>query len=314
VSCAADIVLCTGVSTGGNGVGGTFAATATSDGRGSLALGCGNSEVGPRLFESLFVPTPAGFVSKSSFGYHEPAATQDGFITISQYLPPTPYEFRAHDGDVLGTQDALGGRLFAGLQSIVLVRVAAQGKDTVITAQAFRADGSAAGIVSAVATLAGVPAGSVMLGGGADVQGNTLPIWAVYGQQGASARWLGPDASPRTRVFAIADWLDHVPEARALAGAGLAIPADGSGPFWRGVVESGATAEQPAPQWLASRRGFALMRGGRAMAFGKEILAPGGTRCGTLDLGAPLLGVGLDGTAVTARDQKTFRVYPQLLR
>jgi hypothetical protein len=48
------------------------------------------------------------------------------------------------------------------------------------------------------------------------------------------------------------------------------------------------------------------------MAFGSEILAADGTVCGTVDLGAPLVGVGVDGTAFSARSEKTFRVHPQL--
>ena len=37
-------------------------------------------------------------------------------------------------------------------------------------------------------------------------------------------------------------------------------------------------------------------------------------RGGTVDLGAPLVGIGLDGTAFAARNQRTFRIYPQLFR
>jgi hypothetical protein len=50
------------------------------------------------------------------------------------------------------------------------------------------------------------------------------------------------------------------------------------------------------------------------MAFGSEIVAADGTRCGTVNLGAPLVGIGVDGTTFTARSQRTFRIYPQLFR
>jgi hypothetical protein len=33
-----------------------------------------------------------------------------------------------------------------------------------------------------------------------------------------------------------------------------------------------------------------------------------------VDVGAPLVGIGVDGTAFSARDQRTFRVHPQLFR
>jgi hypothetical protein len=50
------------------------------------------------------------------------------------------------------------------------------------------------------------------------------------------------------------------------------------------------------------------------MAFGTEIVAPDGRSCGTVDLGAPLIGIGVDGTAFTGRSERTFRIYPQLFR
>src|SRR5436309_2312640 len=83
---------------------------------------------------------------------------------------------------------------------------------------------------------------------------------------------------------------------------------------WRGIVVAGDTVERAAPGWLASRGDFFLLPEGRAMAFGTEILAAEGSSCGTVNLGAPLVGIGVDGTAFTARSQRTFRIHPQLFR
>ena len=79
-------------------------------------------------------------------------------------------------------------------------------------------------------------------------------------------------------------------------------------------VPKGYTVERPAPGWLASRGDFFLLPQGRAMAFGTEILAADGSSCGAVNLGAPLVGIGVDGTAFTARSQRTFRIHPQLFR
>ncbi len=313
-SCAADLILCTGVSSSTTGsLHGTYAAAAEGDGTGGLALACGNSDVGPSRFFSLYLPMPSGFVSKSFLGYAA-WSTHDGFITVGTSPAVAAYVFRAQDGSELASV-AAGGQIFAGERSIVVVRVAQQGSDALIAAQGYRADGTPLGDVQPVAALAGVRASEIMLGGAAEPSGKTLAIWQVYGQSGAWARWIAADGTALTGAFAIAGWLDHVPDAAALAGGGIALPAlPGSGAAWRSVIASGATAEQPAPAWLASRGAFALFPGGRAMLFGAEVLAAGGTLCGTLDLGAPVVGIGRDGTTVTARDQKTFRIYPQLLR
>ena len=313
-SCAADLILCSGVSPSTTGtLHGTWAAAAAGDGRGGLALACGNADVGPSRFFSLYLPMPSGFVSKSFLGYAA-WATQDGFVTVGTSPAVASYLFRAQDGSALASVPA-GGPIFVGERSIVVLRVAQQGADAAISAQGYRTDGTPLGEAQPLATLAGVSASELMFGGAAEVGGRTLALWQVYGQSGAWARWLAADGAALTRAFAIQGWTDHVPDAAALAGGGVALPAlPGAGQAWRSVVASGATAEEPAPSWLASRGAFTLFPGGRAMLFGTEVVAAGGTRCGTLDLGAPVLGIGADGTAVTARDPKTFRLYPQLLR
>jgi hypothetical protein len=68
--------------------------------------------------------------------------------------------------------------------------------------------------------------------------------------------------------------------------------------------------QAPAPDWLAARSDSQIIRGGRALLFGDEIVIVEGTSCGTLSQPGQ---VGLDGTFIVARDQQTFRVYPQLL-
>src|SRR5512140_2315906 len=59
VTCAADLVLCSGSS--------NRPAAATSDGRGSLALFCA-SDAGTSRFGDLFVPRRGGFVSTMPLG------------------------------------------------------------------------------------------------------------------------------------------------------------------------------------------------------------------------------------------------------
>jgi len=284
----ANIVLC--------GAGGTSAAFAFGDAHGAVALGCASHDVGPGAFFSLFLPMPSGFVSKAPLGF-EVWPQPEGFAGASRY-PDGAFELHERDGAVVATQ--AGAHVLAGPSSLLIASVSAAG----ISVQQF---GGAARVV------ASAPA-NVSVGGAGDVSGNTLLIWQTYGEAGAHARWLGPDGAPITDAFAVAAWMQAaIRDPVALAGGGLAMRTYAD-PMWRGVVRTGATAEDAPPSWLASRGGFFLARGGAAMVFGDEVLAAGGTSCGKLDLGAPLIGVGLDGTAVTAPDQKTFRIFPQLLQ
>ena len=310
-SCAADITICSGVRAGMDGLVGDSADAATSDGRGSVVLSCRRSDVGPPQDNYLFLPKPSGFVSKELLGVDvRPLA--DGFVSSSGSirLPPPEYDFLAHDGDLRSAQS--GGMLYAGRDGAVILRP--QGQQLV--AQSFGADGTLRA-TSAVATFA-VPAGNLMLGGSMSTTSATLIVWQVYGEAQAQARWLGPDGMPASGAFQIAGWMDSAPFTAALAAGAIAVaaqPASGvASRSWRGVIGAGETVEGPAPAWLASRGDFLLLPQGKAMAFGAAIVGPDGARCGTVDLGAPLVGIGVDGTAFAARSERTFRIYPQLFR
>src|SRR5438093_792409 len=123
---------------------------------------------------------------------------------------------------------------------------------------------------------------------------------------------------PPTYDFLAHDGGFRAAQSAALAGGAIAIAAEPQSGVatrsWRGIVAAGDTIERAAPGWLASRGDFFLLPQGRAMAFGTEILAADGSSCGTVNLGAPLVGIGVDGTAFTARSQRTFRIHPQLFR
>jgi hypothetical protein len=302
VTCAADLVLCNGSS--------NRPEAATSDGRGSVALFCA-SDAGTSRFGDLFVPRRGGFVSTMPLG-DDVRPLADGFVTSSGTLTTSPpsWDFLAHDGSLRASQPA--GFLLAGANGAVLVRASG----SALVAQSLGADG-APGLTTELATLQ-APADRLMLAGAIDVSGAALVIWQVNGEARASARWLSASGAPATAAFGIQGWLDAIPAAAPLAGGGVALARATQGgaspPQWRSVVAAGRAAENPAPAWLAGRGSFLLLPGGKAMAFGTEIVAPDGTSCGTVDLGAPLLGIGVDGTAIAAQDARTFRLYPQLFR
>jgi len=310
-SCAADITICSGVRPGMDGPQGDSASAATSDGRGSVVLSCHRADVGPPQDNYLFVPKTSGFISKALLGIDvRPLA--DGFVSSrgSVQLPPPEYDFLAHDGDLRSAQN--GGMLHAGPDGAVILRL----DGGQLVAQFFGADGT----LRATSTVGAFPAssGNPMVGGSMTTTGATLIIWQVYGEADAKARWLAPDGTLATGTFPIAGWTDSAPFTAALAGGAVAIaaqpPSGVASRSWRSVIAPGDTGERPAPQWLASRGDFFLLPGGRAMAFGPEVVGADGTLCGRVDLGAPLVGIGVDGTAFAARSERTFRIYPQLFR
>jgi len=311
VTCAADLTICSGVGYPvEGGMSGNSAVGATSDGRGSVVLSCHRADVGPPLLNFLFVPTRSGFVSKAGLGVDVRPLT-DGFVVSegSYNLPPPSYDFIAHDGDLRAGQR--GGTLYASATRAVIVHPT----NGEIVAQSFTAGGALAATTSLASF--STDASRLMFGGAMNASGAALVIWQVYGDSKATARWLAPDGTPGA-PFSIAGWTSSAPDTRALAGGSIAIaaepPSGVSVRSWRGLIAPGETVERPAPQWLAARGDFLLLPEGKAMAFGAEILAGDGTVCGTVDLGAPLVGIGLDGTAFAARNQRTFRIYPQLFR
>jgi hypothetical protein len=302
VTCAADLLLCNGSS--------NRPASAIGDGRGSAALFCAG-DAGTSRFGDLFVPMHGAFVSRMPLGADvRPLA--DGFVTATDGSTTSPpsWDFLAHDGSLRASLPA--GFLLAGPDRAVLVRASG----STLLAQVFAADGTAGATAELGALHA--PADRLMLGGAVDVSGAALIVWQVEGEPRASARWLGADGAPATLAFEVGGWPQVIPAAAPLAGGGIALAGvplgGGSEPHWRSVVAAGRAVEDPAPAWLADRGSFFLLPGGKAMAFGAEIVAPDGSSCGTVDLGAPLLGVGVDGTAIAAQDARTFRLYPQLFR
>ncbi|HEY6911499.1 MAG TPA: hypothetical protein VI356_19120 [Myxococcales bacterium] len=301
-TCAAELVLCNGS--------GNRPAAATSDGRGSVALFCA-SDTGTSRFGDLFVPRRGGFVSTLPLG-DDVRPLADGFIVSSATLTTSPpsWDFLAHDGSLRASQPS--GFLLSAANGAVLVRV----DGSALVAQSVGADGTPGRTTELAALQA--PEGRLMLAGAIDVSGAALVIWQVNGEARASARWLSANGAAATAAFQIQGWLDGIPAPAALAGGGIALARATQGgtnpPQWRSVVAAGRALEEPAPAWLASRGSFFLLPGGKAMAFGTEIVAPDGTSCGTVDLGAPLLGIGVDGTAIAAQDARTFRLYPQLFR
>jgi len=307
-SCAADLAICAGVGSGADGISGNAVASATSDGRGSVVLSCRSMDVGPPLSNFLFVPSRSGFVSRARLGV-EVRPLRDGFVVSdgSSRLPPPAWDFLAHDGDLRAARD--GGTLYSNSEQALIVR-AVEGQ---LVGQIVAADGSPGALIAIAALTA--PAGSFTLEGAMNAGGATLVIWQVYGQADASARWIAADGTPGAQ-FAIAAWSDRAPHAAALAGGAIAIAAEpesgSTARKWRSVIAPGETVERPAPAWLASRGDFFLLPEGRAMAFGSEIVDAAGTLCGTVDAGAPLVGIGVDGTAFSARSEKTFRIHPQL--
>jgi len=307
-TCAAEITICSGLLSGDTG---NVVSGATSDGRGSVVLSCRRNDVGPPQLNFLFVPIRNGFLSKASLGV-DVRPLRDGFIASegSYLLPPPTYDFLAHDGGFRAAQK--GGALYAGPDSAVIVRVA----DGQLIAQSFAADGTSR-TTTAIAPFTG-SAGSLMLSGAMSSTGATLVVWQIQGEANATARWLAADGSASSAPFSIAGWSSSAPQTAALAGGAIAIaaePQSGVGTrSWRGIVTAGDTIERPAPAWLASRGDFFLLPQGRAMAFGTEILAADGSSCGAVNLGAPLVGIGVDGTSFTARSERTFRIHPQLFR
>ncbi len=310
-ACAAEITICSGRSAGPDGAGGDTASAATSDGRGSVVLSCHRQDVGPPQLNYLFVPTASGFLSKAGLGV-DVRPLRDGFIASqgSSLLPPPEYDFLAHDGTLRAAQN--GGALYAGPNGALLVH--AEGGQLI--AQSFDALGTLRSTVP-FASFAGA-VDSLTFDGAMNTAGATLVIWQAYGDAAANARWLSPDGTPSATAFSIAGWTDRAPQAAALAGGSVAIAAEPesgtSARKWRGVIAPGETVERPAPAWLSSRGDFFLLPSDEGMAFGNEILAPDGRACGTVDLGAPLIGIGVDGTAFSARSERTFRIHPQLFR
>ena len=269
-----------------------FAAAATADGAGALALACQLKDSGRLGYMVYLSGRFAGTLGDNAL------PLESGFVSSG----PSQNFFFAHDARPLAS--VAPGRVFAGTSGNVEVAAAAAGA---VSAQRYDATGVAIGSAVQLGDISGTP----VLGGAADVNGHTLVIWSSWDSDVTMARWLGPDGAAETAAFRISGWADNIGDSAALPGGGVAVGGS-TGPRWRGVMAAGATAESPAPGWLTSRGSFSLVRGGRAMLFGNEVVAPDGTSCGSLPF--DVLGVGADGTVFAAPAPTTFRVYPNLLK
>jgi hypothetical protein len=297
-TCETQIAACDGLT----------ATHATSDAKGSLALFCSTQDITPSPGYSMYSPGDATFTKGAVLG-DSAYGTTSGFLAVSHSVNGTPapqWEFFTDAGAASASYDQGTGAAFVGPAGVEVATVA----NGSLVVQRYGFDGSPRG----AAQVAGDASGSVLLGGATDVNGHTLIIWGAYGVQGVSARWFAPDGTPETAMFSLSGWGQNIGASAALPGGGVAVGGN-VGSRWRSIVAEASISETDAPDWLANRDdGFALVLGNRAMAFGSEIVAPDGTSCGTIDFGAPLLGIGVDGSAIASSDGKIVSVYPGFLK
>jgi hypothetical protein len=306
-SCMQKVAACTGVTASSLGPRGTLASAATSNVAGALAIACSNADVGPSPGFALFAQAPAGYAAAVHLGDSAVpslagfVATQTGF----NGRPPSDLVFF----DASGAQKASvsEGTAFVGPAAVEVATVVSG----TLMLQQYSFDGKPRGAPQTV----GAAAGSVLLDGATDNLGHTLVIWGSYGDTSTSARWFAPDGSPETAAFQLESAASTIGHSQALADGGIAIGAS-TGARWRSIITAGSTIPAPAPAWLAAQdSSFTVVRSGRAMAFGNQIVAPDGTACGTLDFqNAALLGIGQDGTALATVDGASVLVYPRLLQ
>ena len=321
-SCAAEITLCAGMHVGSGGPTGNVTGRGESDGAGALALSCNNVDVGPSPGFTLYLDGDKGYVKGPHLG-DDAWGLPSGLVALTTSYaqrPPPYYDFYTHGGALLGNVAQSGGRIYVSAATIEIVTPEPVPGGVQLFAQQVDVDGSPRGgrvaVSDPIATTTGV-----YLAGAADDRGGTLVLWGVYGQTSSSARWLDSAGQVATPVFPVAQSPDRINRAAGLTkGFGVALGDAGNG-RWTGVVAPGTTTAGPPPAWLSSRSGLglSLVRGGRALAFnagyGKsvEVVAPDGTSCGTLSFPGAT-SVGTDGTVFAAVNEKTFRIYPQLLR
>jgi hypothetical protein len=301
-ACAAQIAACEGVKFGIDGPRGSMASAATSDARGALAIACEISDVGPPLFFSLHAPMATGYADGIPLG-EDVLASFAGFVARSNV--PGNLLFFDHSGAQTAT--APRGVVFVGPAAVEIAAVVSGS----VVLQQYSFDGEPRGALQTV----GSAAGAVFLDGATDALGHTLVAWGTEGTAGTMARWFAPDGTPESDAFQLPVSPEEIGGSAALPGTGIAIGSS-VGPRWRLVITAGSTIPAAAPEWLAARQtGFTVIRGGRALAFGNDILSTDGKPCGSLHFGrAALLGIGLDGSAVTTDDGATVTVYPRLLQ
>lgn len=295
-----EVAGCSGVTAGASGPTGTFAGAATADATGSLALGCQNAQTGRDVF-FVFLPFSGNYRRIAPLS-ERAVPMQSGFYSTSQSQRGPSFLF-----DRAGRPLASLGESHAFASAAGTVEVISLSGGTLLAQQYDVGAVPHGGAVR----LADAGQGQLVVGGAANAAGRTLVVWGTGDR--VQGRWLGADGQPETPAFLLGGRADQIGDSAALPDGSVAI-GGANGPRWRSVVAQGATTESAAPGWLASRGAFAVVRGGKALLFGQELVAADGTSCGSIDFGSAPAGVGLDGTVVTVADEKTFRVYPQLLR
>jgi hypothetical protein len=257
----------------------------------------------------MYSPASAKFVQNAALG-DSAFGTSGGFLSVSHSVNGSPapqWQFFADSGAKTASYDQGTSAAFVGPAGVEIAFV----QNGSLAVQRYGFDGAPRGEPQ----IAGPASGSVLIGGATDVNGHTLIIWGAYGVQGVSARWFAPDGTAETGAFPLSGWGQNIGSSSPLPKGGVAVGGL-IGPRWRSIVAEASTSETD-PGWLADRDdGFTLVLGNRAMAFGSEIVSPEGTSCGTVDYGAneTLLGIGVDGTALTTADGATVQVYPSFLR
>ncbi|HEY2032027.1 MAG TPA: hypothetical protein VGH20_22705 [Myxococcales bacterium] len=306
-SCMAKVAACSGVTASSLGPRGTLAAAATSNASGALAIGCTNADVGPSPGFALFAQSPGGYVSGVHLG-DTAVPSLVGFVATQSGVngrPPSDLVF--FDGNGAQKASVSEGTAFVGPAAVEVATVVSG----TLMLQQYSFDGKPRGAPQTV----GPAAGSVVLDGATDSVGHTLVIWGSYGDASTTARWFAPDGTAESAAFQLDGAASTIGKSQALPGGGIAIGRT-AGARWQSVITAGSTIPAPAPAWLAAQdSSFTIVRSGRAMAFGNQIVAPDGTACGTLDFqNAALLGIGQDGTAMATVDGASVLVYPKLLQ
>jgi hypothetical protein len=305
-ACAARIAACVGVTTSDLGPHGAAASLATSDSQGSVSIECTSADGTPSPGSALFAPAARGFGAGVHLG-DGALPLPSGFVATASSTnghPPPDVLFFDHQGTQLASHSE--GFAIVGPAGVEIATVL----DDAVVLQQFGFGGTARGAQQTV----GPASGGVILGGATDSLGHTLVIFGTYGQPVTMARWFAPDGTPETALFQISGWAQNIGTSAALPGGGVAV-GGAIGPRWRSVMTAGSTVEESVPPWLSSRGSFVPVRGGRALAFGTEIVASNGISCGSIDIGSSqLLGIGRDGTVVTTDDGANATVYPRLLQ
>jgi hypothetical protein len=296
------VAACSGVASGESGATGTTAIAATGDASGALGLGCQNVQTKRNIFFA-FVPSSGSYRKVAPLS-ERVFPLPSGFFSTGQVQPAPGYVFDRAGRMLasLGSGTALPSR--AG--SIEVVSASSEG----LFAQQYGPEG----VPNAAAVrLADVGADALVLGGAANDTAHTLVVWATKSDPRVQGRWLGTDGQPESAAFALAGTSAQIGAFAALPDGSVAV-GGANGPRWRSVIAQSATKETPVPEWLAARGGFEVVRGGKALLFGSELVSADGTSCGPIGTSSAPVGVALDGTVVSIADEKTFHVYPQLLR